>query len=66
MFFVFHPIDALWLAEDGSVVEALEWFRPFSIHTPRSKAVTVIEMPAGTIRKSNTHVGDRIGFSGHP
>lgn len=63
MFFVFHPIDVLWLGEDNRVVEALEWFRPFSVYTPCNKAVSVVEMPAGTIKKSKTRIGDVLWFS---
>ncbi len=60
MFFVFFPIDVLWAEGDGRVVEVLEGFLPFSTYTPSKKATIVIEMPAGTIKKSNTCVGDKL------
>ena len=62
MFFVFYPIDVLFLNKEKKVVEMKENFRPFTFYTPNKKARYIIELPKKTIRKSKTEVGDLIGF----
>lgn len=62
MFFVFYPIDVLFLDKDNNVVELRENVRPFSFLTPKKKAKYVIELPKDIIRKTKTEVGDRINF----
>ena len=62
MFFVFYPIDVLFLSSDKKVVEIKENFRPFTFYFPRRKSRFVIELPEGTIKKSKTSVGDTISF----
>ena len=62
MLFVFFPIDVLFLDESKKVVEIKENFRPFAFYLSREKAVYVIELPEGVIRKSRTGVGDFIDW----
>lgn len=62
MLFVFHPIDVLYIDKDKKVVEIKENLKPFSFYTPKNKAVYIIELPAGTIKKTKTKPGDRIEF----
>jgi uncharacterized membrane protein (UPF0127 family) len=62
MFFVFFPIDVLFLDNDKKVVELKENFRPFSYYMPRNNSVYVLELPAGTITKSKTNIKDIIEF----
>ncbi len=62
MFFVFFPIDVLFLDKDKKVVEIKENFLPFTVYNPRNKALYVIELPMGSIRSSDTKVGDVIEF----
>ena len=38
MFFVFFPIDVLFLDKNKKVVELKENFKPFSIYFPKNKA----------------------------
>jgi uncharacterized protein len=62
MVFVFYPIDVLFLDKNKVVVEVKDNFRPFSFYTPKNKAMYVIELPAGTIKKTKTCVWDKIDF----
>ena len=62
MFFVFYPIDVLFLDKRKTVVELKKNFRPFTFYTPKKKAMYVLEMPAGTINKSKTKLGDILNF----
>src|SRR3989338_2820298 len=54
MFFVFYPIDVLFMDKNKKVVEIKQDFRPFTFYTPKSKAQYIIELPNGTVtdRKS--------------
>ncbi|MBI2575303.1 DUF192 domain-containing protein [Candidatus Woesearchaeota archaeon] len=62
MLFVFCPIDVLLLDRKKTVVESRENLKPFAFYTGRRKAAYVIELPAGSISRSRTGVGDRIMF----
>jgi uncharacterized membrane protein (UPF0127 family) len=68
MFFMRFPIDALFVsAEDGEggrrVVSAHEDLSPWTGMVPLVRgAAAVIELPAGTIRASETHVGDTVAL----
>lgn len=61
MFFVFFPIDVLWLNKEQEVVEK-KTLQPFQLYTPKNRAKFVIEFPVGTIAKSNTEIGHTISF----
>ena len=60
MWFVFYPIDVLFLDKNRKVVELKTGFMPFSAYTSKKKARYAVELPKGTIRKSRTGIGDRI------
>jgi len=62
MFFVFYPIDILFLDKNKIVVEIKENFKPFNFYNPKNKAKFVIELPKNSIKKSKTNVGDKIEF----
>ena len=62
MFFVFYPIDVLFLNKNKIIIEIKENFRPFAFYTPKNKAKYIIELPQNTIKKTKTHVGDKIKF----
>ena len=64
MLFVFFPIDVLWLNKDQRIVDMKENFAPFSLlAVPKEKARFVVELPKGTIKNSDTIIGDRISFT---
>jgi len=62
MFFVFYPIDLLFLDSKKKVVEIKENFMPFSFYFPRKKSRFVVELPSGAVKNSNTRMGDTISF----
>ena len=62
MFFVFYPIDVLFLDKNKIVVDKKEKFRPFSFYSSKKKAMYAVELPSGTIKKSKTKIGDKIKF----
>lgn len=61
-FFVFFPIDILFVDGDDRVVEAVGGMQPFTTYVGRKKAKYVVELPAGTIKRSRTRIGDRLAF----
>lgn len=62
MIFVFYPIDVLWLDKSKKVVE-VRTLQPFiPNYNPKKKAMYVIELPVGTINKTNTKLNDKIEF----
>ncbi|MDD9952778.1 MAG: DUF192 domain-containing protein [Candidatus Woesearchaeota archaeon] len=60
MLFVFAPIDVIALNESGKVIAIKEEFKPWTFWHPGVKASAVLELPAGTIARSRTEVGDTI------
>ena len=63
MFFVFYPIDVLFLDKNKIVVDKKERFMPFAFYKSKRKAMYAIEMPNGTLKKTKTEIGDKIEFS---
>ena len=61
-FFMGYPIDAAFLDRDGRVVAAIESLTPFRISAYHPRAAFVLELPAGTLGRTDTRVGDRIEF----
>lgn len=62
MFFVFYPIDVLFLGKNKVVVDKKENFMSFTLYKSKKKALYAIELPAGTIKETKTGIGDRIKF----
>ena len=62
MLFVFYPIDVLFLNKNKIVVDKKENFMPFAFYKSKKKAMYVIELPFGTIKKTKTGIGDKIEF----
>ena len=62
MFFVFFPIDVLYLDKNKKVIEIKEKFMPFSFYNPKRKASYVIELPVLTVESTKTKIGDIISF----
>ena len=62
MFFVFYPIDVLFLDQNRVVIEIKENFAPFSFYNPKNKSKYVIELPKNIIKETNTQLGDKIEF----
>ena len=53
-------IDVLFLDRERTVVGAEENLAPGRFAAIRWKAKTVLELPAGTVRRTGTRLGDRI------
>jgi len=53
-------LDAVLIDKDFKVVGLRELVRPFSVIPPNFRAESVIELPAHTIFKSRTTVGDQL------
>ena len=62
MFFVFYPIDVLFLDKNKIVVDKKENFKPFTFYKSKKKAMYAVEMPNETIKKARTEIGDKIRF----
>lgn len=60
MLFVFGPIDVLVLDGAGKVSAMNEGFRPWTLWDAKIKGSAVVELPAGTIARTKTRVGDLI------
>lgn len=60
MFFVFFPIDVVYL-RDSHVVDLHRAVKPFTAYlAPKKHADTLIELPQGTIWSSGISIGDEI------
>ena len=53
------PIDLIFLSKEKEVIHMEEYVRPFRISKVSLKAQSVLELPAHTIYRSGTRVGDR-------
>ncbi len=61
----FIPLDMIFVAKDGKVVDLRERAVPMSLDTIESKvpAKAVIEVNAGTIARLGIHVGDTVHYA---
>ncbi len=60
-----YPIDVLWLSSDRKVVHIREGFPPSSfpeVEHPGVPARYVLELPAGSVRKSGIKIGSEARF----
>ena len=62
MFFVFYPIDVLFLDKNKIVVDKKENFKPFTFYKSKRKAMYAVELPHGTVKQTKTGAGDKIKF----
>src|ERR1700740_471084 len=53
------PIDLVFLSKDKEGVHVEEHVRPFRISKVSLKAMSVLELPAHTIYRSHTQIGDQ-------
>ena len=54
------PIDLIFLSKEKDVVHVEEHLRPFRISAVSLKATSVLELPAHTVFRTGTQVGDRM------
>lgn len=62
MWFVFYPIDVVFLDSKKKVVELKEHFLPFTAYCSHHKARYALEVPQGTIQRTKTKIGDFLSF----
>jgi len=54
------PIDLIFLSKQKEVVHVEEHVRPFRVSRVSLRATSVLELPAHTIYRSRTQVGDQL------
>jgi hypothetical protein len=62
MFFVFFPIDVVFLDKHNRVIELKEKFKPFRNYTSKNKIYSFIELKQGTIKKYSLKRGVLLKF----
>jgi uncharacterized protein len=60
MYFVFFPIDLVYLNKNNRVVEIKRNIRPFAYYSPKKKAKYLLELKANTIERTNITLNDVI------
>ena len=55
MFFVFFPIDVLFLDKNKMIVETKKDFKPFTFYKSKEKAQYVVEL----VEEHNYKIGDK-------
>lgn len=58
-----YALDLIFLDRRRQVVDVVERIRPFRISKVNFKAHSVLELPVGTLRQSETQVGDQLEIS---
>jgi uncharacterized protein len=61
-FFMNYSIDVLYLSDQFEIVGMDETMKPASVGKYHQMAYSVLELPAGTIRRTNTKIGDCISI----
>ncbi|MEW6233212.1 MAG: DUF192 domain-containing protein [Chloroflexota bacterium] len=59
-FFMGFAIDVAYLDGADRVIHLIPEMKPFRISLPVKKARAVLEMPAGTLLRTETQVGDQL------
>ena len=62
MFFVFYPIDIIFLDENFNVVELKQSLKPWKIYFPKQEYKYFIELNIRAISRSKTQIGDKVMF----
>jgi len=63
-FFMRFPIDVAFLDQEGRVVRAFASVPPFRVLIGGQGAQMALELPAGTLARTGTAVGDRLQLQG--
>ncbi len=63
MFFVFFPIDLIFLDSKKRIVEIKENFMPFTFYTPKKAFRYAIEVGVGVVKKRQLSFGTKLFFS---
>ncbi|MCF7866265.1 DUF192 domain-containing protein [Candidatus Woesearchaeota archaeon] len=60
--FVFFPIDLVFLNKNFEIVELKNDFKPFTNYFPKNAASVVVELPCGFIKKFNLKLKDGLKY----
>ena len=60
MFFVFYPIDVIFLDKDKKIIEIKQKFLPFSFYNSKKEASCIIELQNGSVDKFRLKIGEKI------
>ena len=58
-----YPIDAIYLDDNLRVIHLERFLRPWRLGAIRRRATTVLELPAGTIERTSTAIGDQVAIT---
>ncbi|MEW5819536.1 MAG: DUF192 domain-containing protein [Cyanobacteriota bacterium] len=61
--FMRFTFDAVFINKEGNVIHLIENMKPWKCSKLLLKAKSVLELPAGTIAKTNIDINDKIEFS---
>ncbi len=59
-FFVFFPIDLVYLDENFEIIEIEKDVSPFRGYTPEKEARNLVEFRAGKVEEENIELGDKL------
>lgn len=62
MFFVFFPIDVIFLDKNNKIIELKKNFKPFTNYTCRKKIYSFIELESSIINKYGLKIGRSVTF----
>lgn len=57
-----YPLDIAFVDESGAVVALYHELRPWRFSKTHRDASAALELPAGTLRQTDTRIGDRISW----
>ncbi|MFH1212013.1 MAG: DUF192 domain-containing protein [Candidatus Woesearchaeota archaeon] len=66
MFFVFFPIDILFLDKGDAVVGTVHSLKPFAVYSPRVPYFSFVELASGTLKRTGTEPGDCLAVESRP
>jgi hypothetical protein len=62
MFFMWFPIDLVYLDSSFRVVETRERLKPWRVYRPKNKAQCLLELPEGTTSRLKIKIGQKISL----
>ncbi len=62
MCFMNFPLDIIFLSKDLEILSTVEGIKPWRISRIISGSHSVLELPAGTIARTSTVVGDKLSI----
>lgn len=60
--FMRFAIDVVAIDDEGRVIDLVRGMRPWRMRLPRAGGASVLELPAGTLDRAATQLGDQVVF----